>query len=559
VENRLGGPYPTKARALKRLRQVEHFKKVSNMDQQLVNLVFNLKPSGIRYEYLDGRQHLVADTNMLTQEVIEGSLGPIFYTDEENAKWVQSWDHKPAVVYHPEKDGKGVTAADPTILNSSRLGIILNTRYDKKLRTQTWLDVEKMDNLVPEIHKRLKAGEAIEVSTGLNIDLERTAGEYNGKKYIGIARNYRPDHLAILPDRTGAYSVAAGGGMGVVNEEAYNTRWTQAMREKLAKADFGDPANMSFPINNQEDLDSAAKLLGHANDPSTVRKRLIAIATRKGLKVPESWSKVANELSHSQLDCAIGIALRAKLEANGQRWGGWISDVFDDYIIYYENGQSFLLYYKADDNGVTFDGEPTAVELVSLYQTADGQQIGNNLKTEIEDMGKKEIIDGLLAANVGWEESDRPELMKMGEPQLGKMLSGAKPVKQPAVVTNTKVVNSPKPGDKWGEFIASAPAEFQEMIADVTAFNQQKRAEYIQTIIANGAAKGLEINAEALAEYKTDALQLMADLSAPERQQSVNNNRPLYRPVYQGAAGGPVTNGRAAQPPIPEPPVAIRK
>lgn len=58
-------------------------------------------------------------------------------------------------------------------------------------------------------------------------------------------------------------------------------------RDKIPAEDFGDPKNRKFPIRNQHDLDSAAKLIGKAGPG--VKKRIIAIAKRKGLKLPDSW------------------------------------------------------------------------------------------------------------------------------------------------------------------------------------------------------------------------------------------------------------------------------
>jgi hypothetical protein len=54
-------------------------------------------------------------------------------------------------------------------------------------------------------------------------------------------------------------------------------------------SNFGDPAKRAFPVLNQEDLDNAARLIGHADNPAAVKKRLIAIAKRKGLTLPDAW------------------------------------------------------------------------------------------------------------------------------------------------------------------------------------------------------------------------------------------------------------------------------
>lgn len=73
--------------------------------------------------------------------------------------------------------------------------------------------------------------------------------------------------------------------------EAIKSYISKKERDKIPKEDFGDPENEKFPIRNQNDLDSAAKLIGKAADPEKVKQRIIKIAKRKGLTLPASWQK----------------------------------------------------------------------------------------------------------------------------------------------------------------------------------------------------------------------------------------------------------------------------
>ena len=54
----------------------------------------------------------------------------------------------------------------------------------------------------------------VEVSLGMFTENDMEEGEYEGKQYKGIAKNHRPDHLAILPDQIGACSCKDGCGLG---------------------------------------------------------------------------------------------------------------------------------------------------------------------------------------------------------------------------------------------------------------------------------------------------------------------------------------------------------
>src|SRR5579859_2699254 len=59
-------------------------------------------------------------------------------------------------------------------------------------------------------------------------------------------------------------------------------------RAGIPAEDFAGP-DRSFPIRNQNDLENAARLIGHAADPEKVKARAKRIAKRKGLTLPESW------------------------------------------------------------------------------------------------------------------------------------------------------------------------------------------------------------------------------------------------------------------------------
>jgi hypothetical protein len=66
-------------------------------------------------------------------------------------------------------------------------------------------------------------------------------------------------------------------------------KWTAEKRRNTPKSDFGEPSKNAFPIEDQEDLENAARLLGHAGNPEAVKARLISIARRLDLTLPESW------------------------------------------------------------------------------------------------------------------------------------------------------------------------------------------------------------------------------------------------------------------------------
>jgi hypothetical protein len=67
---------------------------------------------------------------------------------------------------------------------------------------------------------------------------------------------------------------------------------TAEERAKLPESDFAGP-NHSFPITSPEHVEAAAHLIGKAADPEAVKRKVIAIAKRKGFPFPEAWKDKA--------------------------------------------------------------------------------------------------------------------------------------------------------------------------------------------------------------------------------------------------------------------------
>jgi hypothetical protein len=151
---------------------------------------------------------------MGVEGVLHGSNGPGFYPAKEWANAVPSWNMKPITNDHPkDKDGNPCSAASKEVIEKTQLGFLLNTGYENKLRTEAWFDKVNTKTRCLEVYNALQAGKMIEVSTGLFVDQEKTPGEFKGRKYDWISRNHRPDHLAVLPGKVGACSIADGAGM----------------------------------------------------------------------------------------------------------------------------------------------------------------------------------------------------------------------------------------------------------------------------------------------------------------------------------------------------------
>lgn len=176
----------------------------------------------VREAELMGRRMRVIPAVMVQEQVLNNNLGATFLPAEEIAASVDSWNGMPVVLRHPTRNGTPISARTEATLNARGLGMVLNAKAEGgKLKADLYLDVERME-AIPDARamlERFAAGEVGELSTGFGTRLERMEGVHNGRRYIAVMREVRPDHLALLPDERGACSVADGCGLGVNKEQ----------------------------------------------------------------------------------------------------------------------------------------------------------------------------------------------------------------------------------------------------------------------------------------------------------------------------------------------------
>ncbi len=186
---------------------------------ELQTFTVNVDADLVRDEILEGEEYWVAPLVMLTECVANGSQGPLFYPGEELEKWSPAWNYKPIVTpNHPETG----SACTKSFLDSHKIGVVLNTKWDGKLRAEGWFHKKRTTDIEPRVANALKLRKMMELSTGLYVDPSGSPGEFKGEKYDAIAVNHRPDHLAILPDKVGACSMLKGAGLLQLNEASHD-------------------------------------------------------------------------------------------------------------------------------------------------------------------------------------------------------------------------------------------------------------------------------------------------------------------------------------------------
>lgn len=85
-------------------------------------------------------------------------------------------------------------------------------------------------------------------------------------------------------------NLSGGGEFEAEHEEAFASL-TKKERDKVPREDFAWPEARKFPVTDQAHLDAAVRLLGRApkDKQAAIKRRIISIAKRKGLKLPEGW------------------------------------------------------------------------------------------------------------------------------------------------------------------------------------------------------------------------------------------------------------------------------
>lgn len=441
----------------------------------LQNIKVNL--SGVtRHDTMAGRPYLVAPAVMIVEGVLNGNHGPLMYPADELKKSVPLWNNMPAVLYHPEENGMGVSARQPHIINNRGLGTLMNTSFspatgDKraKLKTEVWLDMERVKAIDERVLEAVENQEIMELSTGLLTDDEDTPGEFNGVAYDSIARNYRPDHLAILPDQIGACSIEDGAGF-----------------LRLNKA--GD--KLTFTLK-----DSTVQERMYLKENKEVLLKIVNKHIREFLE---------NEMSDSDRRQLLQSLLNDKFP--DEDFGPWIDDIFSDagFFIYENDGKLFKQEFEEDDGEVSLKGIPVAVTKKVSFEA-----ILNRKDNDMSKMNKKKLIDSLISnKRTLWSEDNREWLLtqdkdvlenmvpvenddddddQAGSQAAGETQAAGEAQTQAAAEGADDVENTTK-NMTADEYIDKAPEAIQDMLRNGMASHKADKRRLINVITANDSS-----------------------------------------------------------------------
>jgi hypothetical protein len=266
---------------------------------------------------------------------------------------------------------------------------------------------------------------------------------------------------------------------------------------------------------------------------------------------------MVNELSHDMIRDKLWSLIRKEY---GE---AWVSEVYDDVLIYELGGKLYRLSYSMDGEEPKLGSDPEKVDRVVEYRpaTTTANSQGSTGDTE---MTKAQMVDALIANKAsGFDEKDKTTLLAFSDEKVKTLHAnaekatkapekkegegdGKKPVEEPAQgaaadpptqtgAGQSGVTRSPegtvaddaikkmennmaKKPQTVDEFLASAPAPIRRMVANSMRVEQQTRARLINTIVANAGEsfteEDLKANgADGEPKYSTELLERLAGMA----------------------------------------------
>jgi hypothetical protein len=283
-------------------------------------ITINSRSSGnYSEEVLNNRAHIV--TEMMS---IEGDsiMNGLFYPDDQVTNSFKQLDMKPAPAGHPTANGENISAFHPLAMNAFNVGgFIRNSRKEgKRVFNELVFDLEvaERDDRGTEIVNRIRKGQKIGVSTGLNASVIS-----NGDKRE--VRDIQFDHVAVLLDEK-----PAGENTFTVNEELIICN----MGEPL-----GDPkTNLNREVNDMDKEKLVLGIIANSANGYTMADKDALMSMSEDALVNALHSKVKHP--EPTLEAAKSVVEGAGLCVNAQ-------DDKEGYSEYLANKEAFDSF-KAD-------------------------------------------------------------------------------------------------------------------------------------------------------------------------------------------------------------------
>lgn len=402
----------------------------------------------VREEVIGNQDYLIVPVVMMVEGVHTGNQGPILHYAEELEKSVPEWEGKPVTVMHPIIDGEYVSAFDERV--QTKVGFVRNAYMDgKKLKAEACINVQKLAAVSPETLEYIEQETTLEVSIGIFAEDEEEKGIWNNEEYEVIARNYKPDHLALLPGGVGACSVVDGCGIRVNKKGGKNVNVNEAFKSLMEHGHF------TFHLNKEGYQEIIEKI----------------------------WDYFSKKENDTKLFHLV--------------------DVYDDYVVYHMRNKvdNSVTMFKQDymvneDGSINLTGEPQKVRRdVSYIVVNEKEKVINNQKKEVKMCVKcPEKVDALIAHSAThFTDEDREWLDKMTEDQLDKLIPKVyrRKTEKPVVIDAGEITvqeawnviqNNSKSVD---DYLKGLPENVRQQFEKGVEIYTSERKKVVDSILAN--------------------------------------------------------------------------
>ena len=421
---------------------------------------------------------------MLAEGVHHGvGTDPVYYPPQVLEASAPHWNNMPVTVGHPVlPDGTHVLCNhDGTIRQEWQVGYVANVVFEGgKLKAELFLNTALVSQKSPSLFSFIENGGKLEVSTGLLAMDDGQAGQWNSEQYSASIVDMIPDHLALLPNSTGACSWDDGCGLRANEKNIIDI--TTLSAENVKEYLYTNKGDTFFVIlAKQQELGGLIDKVRRFVDSMDVYDR----ATER--------SVVAN----------------------------YLRAVYSDSFIYKQDlrrpnqpEQSVLLKqkYSVNDSGeLEFVGDPEEVieDLQYKPKSNEGGTAENNITEEVRIMATaaakakcaekavtpadkakcKEMTVNQMIENQdnAFTEEDREWLTGLNEAQFSKVLANAEPkeiIKREKIVE--KVIDNTKAAPTTlAGWLETVPTEIRSVVNAGMKELDTKRASLIAKITAN--------------------------------------------------------------------------
>jgi hypothetical protein len=506
----------------------------------------------------NGRTHFVLPITLLVEGVHHAGNAevPYYYPADALSFLPEVWADTCVLINHP----KEITANTVNVHEREVLGRLFEPGYDNGLKSELWLDEERLKEKDPELHTRIENGEEIEVSTGVYLELLEEKGTWNGEEYGAKVLRLWPDHLAILPVDKGACSIDDG--CGIRNEG----KKTLNIMSSARRPDFNGVEAVSW---YDTDRSFAAYRNGYYVHTGTPIPPTLPVTLAEAPKEMKRWIASKTLLGNPDSDDADAVmaypvvnpetnklnqsALLKVINADSWEYH-WVNP--PDSVKQSANNMAmtllvaeFGLELKANNEGFVSKIVNKIKELISNKEDCKCQNHDpENPGTEVNQMDRKKVIAALIA-NKHYTEEDRKTLEAFDDKHIAVLakLCDENPEhkpedkkEEPEKKVEIPPADAAKPNPEEQkpqteeEYINSAPEGIRDVLKEGLNIRKAKKAQLVAAIKGNAANKFSE---DALNAKSIEELENLAALAHVEVDYSLN-----------GSGSSPTENDEAPEP-----------